>query len=111
MSWICEVFIEKYVKPDDVEESVYERNKQLLVMLFKDVLDKMPKATDILSVYFWITRIIDPDNKALLYDIKMKECRSIMVGSWTHEIEACEKLEKALETLLEYLDNPPTTEQ
>lgn len=33
-----------------------------------------------------------------------------MVGSWTHEIEACEKLENVLKDLLEFLDNPPSSE-
>lgn len=51
MSRICEVFIEKYIK-EDVEDSVYERNKGLLVKLFTDIIEKMPKATDVLGVYF-----------------------------------------------------------
>jgi len=98
MSWICEVFIEKYIK-EEVDDALYDRNKGLLVKLFQDVIDKMPKATEILGVYFWIIWIVDTDNKALLYDIKMKECWSIMIGSWTHDIEACEKLEKVLKDL------------
>jgi len=110
MSWICEVFIEKYIK-EEVDDALYDRNKGLLVKLFQDVIDKMPKATEILGVYFWIIWIVDTDNKALLYDIKMKECWSIMIGSWTHDIEACEKLEKVLKDLLEFLDNPPSSEQ
>ena len=51
MARLSNVFIEKYVKSECTDQE-YEHNKDLLKLIFDEVLEQLPKDTSILNVHF-----------------------------------------------------------
>ena len=71
----------------------------MLHAMFDEVTKRVPKNYELWRLYGRLCAMLG-EEKQTVVEMKLKECRSLMVPSWEDLIDNCEKLERGIKELI-----------